>query len=44
VIIDLDYNARTPVHARVLEGMTDRLVGDAGNPSSTQQFGRAAGW
>jgi cysteine desulfurase len=38
----LDYNASTPLDARVLEAMTDCLSGIAGNPSSTHQFGRAA--
>jgi len=38
----LDYNASTPLDARVLEAMTDCLSGMAGNPSSTHQFGREA--
>jgi cysteine desulfurase len=42
VNVYLDYNASTPVDARVLEAMTHCLAGDIGNPSSTHQFGRAA--
>jgi cysteine desulfurase len=42
VKVYLDYNASTPVDARVLEAMTECLAGDIGNPSSTHQFGRAA--
>ena len=38
----LDYNAGTPLDARVLEAMCESLAGPAGNPSSTHQFGRAA--
>ncbi|MEA2080619.1 MAG: cysteine desulfurase family protein [Pseudomonadota bacterium] len=38
----LDYNASTPLDARVLDAMTECLSGVAGNPSSTHQFGRAA--
>ena len=38
----LDYNASTPLDARVLDAMTECLSGMAGNPSSTHQFGRAA--
>ena len=38
----LDYDASTPVDARVLDAMTECLSGVAGNPSSSHQFGRDA--
>ncbi len=37
----LDYNASTPLDARVLDAMTKCLAGFPGNPASVHQFGRA---
>ncbi|MGQ0793950.1 MAG: cysteine desulfurase family protein [Deltaproteobacteria bacterium] len=40
--IYLDYNATTPVDARVLEAMMPYLGGEFGNPSSIHSFGSRA--
>ena len=38
----LDFNATTPLDARVLEAMSPFLTGEFGNPSSIHHIGRAA--
>jgi cysteine desulfurase len=39
-VIYLDYNATTPIDARVLESMLPYLQSDFGNPSSNHVYGR----
>ena len=40
--IDLDHNATTPIHPRVLEAMLPILQDAFGNPSSLHSFGQQA--
>jgi cysteine desulfurase len=39
-LIYLDYNATTPIDARVLEPILPSLQSDFGNPSSSHVYGR----